>query len=219
MYRFSRRGEIADVSDTEGVVKYTLDYRASALPGDADIDGLFDWFSRCRQRRLIGRDPERYDGYAYGNISVRAARGFVISATQSGGEPALAADRLAWVEDFDIAANRLRAGGPARPSSEAMTHGQVYRALPAVGAVIHVHSPLLWRLATRLGIPVTPPSAAYGTPAMATAVERLLRADTTPTGLFAMGGHEDGVVAYAATIDAAGRHLFTALDRAEALAG
>lgn len=207
------------MSDAEGVVKYTLDYRASALPGDTDLDGLFRWFLRCRQRGLIGRDPARYDGYAFGNISVRAPRGFVISATQSGGEPALSAERLAWVEDFDIAANRLRAGGPARPSSEAMTHGQVYRALPAVGAVIHVHSPQLWRHAARLGIPVTPPSAAYGTPAMATAVERLLRADTRPAGLFAMGGHEDGIVAYAATVDAAGRHLVAALDRAEAPAG
>ena len=49
--------------------------------------------------------------------------------------------------------------------------------------------------ATALGMPVTPPSAAYGTPAMATAVEALLLAAGQADGLFSMGGHEDGIVA------------------------
>ena len=132
------------MTEAEGVIKYRLDYAPSALPDGADLDGLMRWFRRCRERQLIGRDATRYDGFAYGNISVRAQRGFVISGTQTGGEHALGPDQLAWVVDFDIAQNRLRAGGPARPSSEAMSHGQVYRALPHAGAVIHVHSPRLW---------------------------------------------------------------------------
>ena len=69
------------------------------------------------ERDLIGRDPERYDGCAYGNISVRAQRGFVISGTQTGGEPALTRDQLAWVVDFNVAENRLRAGGPVSVNS------------------------------------------------------------------------------------------------------
>ena len=206
------------MTDGEGVIKYRLDYVPSALPGDADLDGLMRWFRRCRERDLIGRDPERYDGSAYGNISVRAQRGFVISGTQTGGEPALARDQLAWVVDFNVAENRLRAGGPARPSSEAMSHGQVYRALPHAGAVIHVHSPLLWGSATALELPATPPSAAYGTPAMAAAVHALLLADLNQSGgVFAMGGHEDGIVAYGSNVDEAGQRLLDCLARAERL--
>ena len=206
------------MKQTEGVIKYQLDYQPSPLPPGADLRGLFRWFRVCREAGLIGRDPGRYDGYAYGNISVRAGVGFVISGTQTGGEAQLTPELLAWVEDFDIVANRLRAGGPARPSSEAMSHGQVYRAIPAVGAVIHVHSPHLWHAATGLNLPTTPRSIAYGTPAMATAVEDILRADPDEAaGLFVMGGHEDGIVAYGPEIDVAGAQLLDALRRAQTM--
>jgi hypothetical protein len=204
------------MTETEGVIRYRLAYRPGPLPADIDLDGLLRWFDRCRERGLIGRDPVRYDGLAYGNISVRAARGFVISGTQTGGKPALGAQDLAWVEDLDPEANWLRASGPARPSSEAMTHGQIYRQLASIGAVIHAHTPLIWRRAQALGLPITAPSAAYGTPAMAAEVRCLLgRRGATDAGVFAMGGHEDGVVAYAAEMDSAGELLLATLARAE----
>jgi ribulose-5-phosphate 4-epimerase/fuculose-1-phosphate aldolase len=205
------------MTDTEGVIRYRLDHRPGPLPAGVELDGLLRWFGRCREQGLIGRDPARYDGLAYGNISVRAARGFVISGTQTGGRPALGPHDLAWVEDLDAAANRLRASGPARPSSEAMTHGQVYRALASVNAVIHVHSPLIWRRARALGLPVTAAAAAYGTPAMAAEVRRLLqRRDAADAGVLAMGGHQDGVLAYAPDMDAAGELLLATLARAQA---
>ena len=150
----------------------------------------------CRRHALIGRDPARYDGYAYGNISQRATRGFVVSGTQTGGQPMLTAADLAWVLDFDSTDNRLQATGPARPSSEAMSHGEVYAALPGIAAVIHVHSPLLWQAAAALGLPVTDPAAGYGTPAMARAIRELV-ASRPAGGVLAMGGHEDGIIAYA----------------------
>jgi hypothetical protein len=201
------------VTDSEGVIQYRLKHVDGALPGDADYTGLFDWFVRCRQQDLLGRDPKRYGGYAYGNISVRSAEGFVISGTQTGGRPRLERGDLAWVRHFDSAANTLTAQGPARPSSEAMTHGEVYATLPAIGAVIHAHSPVIWHTAATLGLPVTAAEAGYGTPAMAGEVRRLLLA-TPQAGVIAMGGHEDGVIAYAATMQEAGERLLDALARA-----
>ena len=207
------------MTEIEGVIKYRLDYRPGDLPGGVDLRALQDWFSRCRAYGLIGRDPQRYQGLAFGNISQRAATGFVISGTQTGALDALRADQLAWVKTFDPDRNTLSATGPAWPSSEAMTHGQVYRALRSVGAVIHAHSPAIWRHADALGIPKTAESAAYGTPEMAAEVTRLL--DAVPTadhGLFAMGGHEDGVVAFARDMASAGRLLLATEDRARRLA-
>ncbi|MCG6967673.1 MAG: class II aldolase/adducin family protein [Chromatiaceae bacterium] len=206
------------MTESEGVVKYRLDYSPGELPPDTDLTALLRWFRRCREHGLIGQDPDRYEGLAYGNISCRAARGFVISGTQTGGRPALHLDDLAWVRDFDEAQNRLQAGGPARPSSEAMTHGQVYRVLPAVNAVIHAHSAAIWRNARQLELPVTSPAAAYGTPAMAAEVERLLATRTDCTaGVFAMGGHQDGVAAFAGDMDSAGELLLATLQRARRL--
>ena len=212
VYQLPRVQENACVSPREGVVKYLLDYRPSPLPANLDLQPLRDWFQRCRERGLIGRDPTRYDGLAYGNISVRAGDGFVISATQTGGEPELSPDRLAWVSAFDPGANRLNAGGPAPPSSEAMTHGQIYRELPAVNAVVHVHSPLIWRHAEALGLPLTAASAGYGTPAMAREMRRLLhRPGLGDRGIIAMGGHEDGLVVFAPDMNSAEALLFAAL--------
>ena len=207
------------MTETEGVIRYRLDYRPGALPADAPLSQLFRWFARCREKDLIGRDPKRYDGFAYGNISLRADPGFVISGTQTGAKPGLSADDLSWVRNIDPAHNRISATGPARPSSEAMTHGQVYLTLPAARAVIHVHSRLIWRQAQRLGLALTAAEAGYGTPAMATEVERLLRSAAANRGAFAMGGHEDGIVAYAEDMDTAGGLILDLLDRARSEQG
>jgi len=205
------------MTESEGVIKYRLAYLAGELPPDADLDGLFRWFRRCRAEGLIGQDPGRYDGIAYGNISQRLNTGFVISGTQTGGKTALGVRDLAWVTGFDPAGNRIEARGPARPSSEAMTHAQVYQTLAGVNAVIHVHSPPIWHGAALLGLPMTATSAAYGTPAMAAEVARLLTATASgDNGLFVMGGHEDGVVAYGRDMDSAGDLLFSTLARAGA---
>ena len=198
------------MAETEGVIQYRLHHRPGELPAGPDYRGLFDWFRRCRERRLIGRDPARYGGYAYGNISARAARGFVISGTQTGGKPALGEQDLAWVTGFDLVGNRLDSTGPSRPSSEAMTHGAVYRELPRVGAVIHVHSPEIWGAAIRLGLPCTAAEAGYGTPAMADEVAALL-ARQPDGGVLVMGGHEDGVIAYGHDMASAGTRLMAVL--------
>jgi ribulose-5-phosphate 4-epimerase/fuculose-1-phosphate aldolase len=200
--------------ETEGVIQYELDYRPDELPGRPDPAPLLAWFVRCRAAGLIGQDPRRYDGYAYGNISLRADPGFLISGSQTGGKAALAPGDLAWVRAFDTDRNRLEATGPARPSSEAMSHGEIYRTLPHVRAVIHVHSPALWQAAAAVGLPVTDPAAGYGTPAMAREVRRLLRGQPRD-GLLAMGGHEDGIIAFGPDMDAAGRRLLDALEAVE----
>lgn len=201
---------------SEGVIRYRLDYRPGQLPSGADLAGLFRCFKRCREQGLIGRDPGRYDGFAYGNISVRADRGFVISGTQTGGNTVLTRADLAWVQEFDPAHNRLRAAGPARPSSEAMTHGQIYQALPTATAVVHAHSVAIWRRAEALGLPLSAPEAGYGTPEMAAEVRRLLASQRSDCGGLAMGGHEDGVLVYAADMDTACDLMLDLLARAGA---
>ena len=206
------------MTQTEGVIRYRLDYRPGPLPADPGLEPLFRWFARCRERHLIGRSPGLYDGFAYGNISIRSRRGFIISGTQTGGEARLTPDDLALVEDLSAEENWIRATGPAKPSSEAMTHGQIYQQLAAVGAIIHAHSAVIWQRAQALGMPLTPARAAYGTPEMAAEVAALLRSSTESTGIFAMGGHQDGIVSYGPDMESAGNRMLDTLAGAESLA-
>jgi hypothetical protein len=202
----------------EGVIKFRLEHHEGGLPPDAEPESLTRWFAICRALELIGQDPRRYQGAAYGNISQRQPQGFLITGTQTGGKTALGAHDIAWVRDIDIDTNRVISQGPRRPSSESLTHGQLYALLPEVRFIIHVHSPLIWRQARRLGLPATDPLAAYGTPAMAREVERLARG--TPVaeqGIISMGGHEDGIVVFGGHAEQAGLRLLRLYRRACAL--
>jgi hypothetical protein len=198
-------------SEQEGVIKYSLEYRETQPVEFRDLEAL----ERCRQKfralgLIGGGNPQRYEGLGFGNVSHRLAPGsgaFVISGTQTGHLESMGAEGYALVTSCDPARNRIVAEGAVRPSSEAMTHAVIYRQLPAVQAVIHVHSPQIWRHAGKLGLPRTAPEVPYGTPAMATEMQRLIASGMGGWHTISMAGHEDGVITWGETLDAASGEL------------
>lgn len=212
----------------EGVIKFDLQFTpAPPLPA-MELAELNGWRSLLFMLGLTGQDPRRYEGFSYGNVSLRLPpyaaspleRPFVVSGTQTGALPELAPEHYAVVRSCDPQRNRVVAEGPVRPSSEALTHGALYALDPSLRCVLHVHSPLLWRHAVHLELPMTDPVAAYGTPAMAAEVARLYAEPTVREGgILAMGGHEDGLVAFGPSAEAAGTALVRWLARALAGGG
>lgn len=204
----------SDSHEQEGVIKFHLVYSHRCI----DFSGLSDAIEQLNLARsvmkahaLIGQDPLRYGGDGFGNISVRVENSmFLISATQTGHLERLTEMDVALVEDFDYPSNQLSASGMSKPSSESMTHGVAYQALNGINAVIHVHSPEIWTNSERLGLAATAANIPYGTPQMAEAVRQLLLVESQKTGfasqlneqaiVFAMKGHEDGVVAVGASL-------------------
>lgn len=199
----------------EGVIKFHLNHVVDEnLPADA-VTALRAWFQLCRQTGLVGQDSNRYEGYAYGNLSRRWQAGFVITCTQTGAKQAVGATDFALVTHWHVGQNELSSRGPCKPSSEALTHGMIYQALPAAGAVIHAHSPQIWSQAERLSLTVIDPGANYGTPAMALAVSDALASLGNPeSGMLSMGGHTDGVLAWNTSLEGAGGLLVKYLARA-----
>ncbi|HET8700845.1 MAG TPA: class II aldolase/adducin family protein, partial [Nitrococcus sp.] len=115
----------------------------------------------------------------------------------------------------DTAHNRIAAAGPIQPSSEALTHGAIYAVAPDITYVFHTHCPAIWQHARALGIELTAADVPYGTPEMASEVQRLLAvSDVRRRGAFAMGGHEDGVISFGPSIEAAGCAMVSLLARA-----
>jgi len=192
----------------DGVIKFDLEHETGPLPDWADISQLQGWFGRCRKLDLIGQHADRYQGAAYGNISQRGPTGFLITGTQTGGQLRLEEKDVCWVKHIDLAHNRLTSSGPVKPSSESMTHEQVYRHVPEANFVIHVHHKAMWNQASQLGMAATDKTAKYGTQEMAYEVERLLKdKQVRNTGAFSMGGHEDGIVVFGDSADQAGKRL------------
>lgn len=206
------------MNDQEGVIKFKLDYcPAAPMPVDS-IREINAWRSILYLLGLIGQIPARYGGFGYGNVSQRLQpleNRFVISGTQTAHLAKLEPDHYTIVEICDPLENYIKAKGPVKPSSEAMTHGVIYHTNPSVHYVFHVHSPDIWQHAASLGIPMTAQSADYGTPEMAEEIEDILKLENNRKKLIiAMGGHEDGIVSFGASAEQAGQVLVSYFSRA-----
>ncbi|MEM9182846.1 MAG: class II aldolase/adducin family protein [Pseudomonadota bacterium] len=201
----------------EGVVQYDLRYTCEPLEPEPDLPLLCRWHNLFRRLGWLGRDPNRYGGDAYGNLSFRstAGRGFVISGTQTG-DVELGHEHVSRVINVDVSQNFLAARGPARPSSEALTHAAAYRLGPSVRWVFHVHEPTIWAQTANLGLPQSDPQIGYGTPAMAMELARL-HESPAGSGILSMGGHRDGVLSFGESAEQAAVELFQAYAAALAL--
>ena len=212
---------------TEGVTRFEVEHETRVL--DERVYGetarvLAAWREVLARLGLIGRDPARYQGLGYGNVSARVGpfgdvgrgqRRFLATGTQTGGRRTVTLADFCLVERYDLTRNRVRSLGPEPPSSESLTHGALYDIAPAARVVLHGHAPEIWRHAPALGLPVTRADIANGSPEMAIEVQRLYRESTlSGTGILAMGGHEDGVLAFGSSAGEAGETLVRYLARA-----
>ncbi len=187
--------------NAEGVVKYHAERIDGEIPDCAGFEAL----NRCRTALfdlgLIGVYP---NGIGYGNVSLRTAgERFIISGSATGALRVLSREHYAWVESFDFARNRVRSVGRIQASSESMSHGAVYRARPTVRAVLHIHSRALFDALRARRWPETDPAFAFGTPELAVEIGRLVTALDADDGLFVTAGHDEGLIAYGASVEAA----------------
>lgn len=206
----------------EGVIKYH--YQHNSIPIEVPtkvFNQLQAWRSLLFNLELIGQNSQRYGGYSYGNISHRAAWGFEpfwITGTQTSHLSTLKNSDYCKVLATELGSNKLVSEGLCYPSSEALTHASVYQSNSQAKAVIHVHCPVIWRQTEALQLVHTTEQLAYGTPAMALAVAAMFKQGVlNEQGVFTMLGHEDGVVAFADSLENAGLLLMRTLSRAMAI--
>ncbi len=215
--------------EQEGVIKYSLDFREVAIQVPGKLLNLLNQSrSLLRDYRLIGQDPDRYEGYGFGNLSIRHLqnqkglsldKSFYISGSQTGDLELLDHAHIARVIQADCEKNKLTATGLCKPSSESLTHAAIYQTCDSLSVVIHVHSPDIWQHYKALKLPYTESTIPYGTPEMASAVSELTAhlLNTEQVPLFVMLGHQDGVVIAGSDLLDCTRTLLNYLDRARAL--
>ncbi len=177
----------------EGVIKFECRWQEAPPLAMADLSEIISVRNELFTRGLIGVYP---DGIGYGNLSVRSkpAPGFIISGTQTGPLSQAGTEHFTHVTAYNVAANRIECRGPLKASSESLTHAMIYETFPEIHAVIHVHSPALWKKLMHR-VPTTSAEIPYGTPQMAQEIKRLA-AETrlAQEGILVMAGHEDGVI-------------------------
>ncbi len=206
------------MKEPEGVIKYQLTHTQQSIKPLCSLSEINAWRTIVVRLNLIGQSPDRYDNIGFGNISRRIApdsEQFIISGTQTGHIEHLRPEHYCLIVKAEPQQNRLQSQGPCKPSSESLTHASVYAQDNTVQAVIHAHSPEIWKNTVALGLPHTGADIPYGTVAMASAVEQLFQSGKlTTTSLFTMLGHEDGVVAFGKNMQAAAWELLKYLSLA-----
>jgi L-ribulose-5-phosphate 4-epimerase len=206
------------MTEQEGVIKYQLKHKQQPVDPSFSITEINAWRTIFVRLDLIGQDPKRYDNIGFGNISQRIdpdSNQFLISGTQTGHIEQLSSENYCLVINAEPHQNRLQSCGLCKPSSESLTHASVYAQCNAIQAVIHAHSPEIWKHTAELGLPHTGAAVPYGTVEMATAVEQLFQSGMLKqTSLFTMLGHEDGVVAFGKNMQEAAWQLIKYLSMA-----
>jgi len=212
--------------EQEGVIKYSLDFqRKGVCANKQTLRDINVCRSVMKNKGLLGQDDGRYGGYGFGNISIRATESnktFLITGSQTGHKHSLSNASLSCITLIDIEQNSLCAHGEVEPSSESMTHGVLYQQSDQIQAVVHVHSPDIWRYAEALNLASTSKDIPYGTPEMAYAVQQLsselMLGKAALPMLFVMKGHEDGIVAAGSSLVQCTNILLDALQRSKQFA-
>ncbi|HWJ90255.1 MAG TPA: class II aldolase/adducin family protein, partial [Flavisolibacter sp.] len=145
------------------------------------------------------------------NISRRVPRGFIITGSGSGRLSKLSSANYTVVTAYDLASNSVTSVGPVMASSESMTHAAIYKTDKNANAVFHMHHRGLWMHLLKW-YPSTAKDVAYGTPEMAAEVTKLIH-QLNGKLIFAMGGHEDGIISFGTDEDQAGQVVLDELKK------
>ena len=161
---------------------------------------LLEQISNARAKLINDNLIGAYDnGIGFGNISMRDTDDpgrFYITGSATGRISKSDSSIYSLVERWDVKCNTLWCSGPVKASSESMSHAVIYEANPGVNCVAHIHNMELWKYAIKV-LPCTPQNAAYGTPEMAHAIiDLILEHNLRSQGIFAMKGHEEGIIAF-----------------------
>lgn len=188
---------------TEGYIKFNCNWEQKEIRvPEEQFVVLNKVRSQLYELRLIGVYP---DGIGFGNISVRNAGGkaFIITGSTTGQFAKLDQSHYSLVTGYSFGKNSVSCTGLTKASAESLTHAAVYEALPQVGAVVHIHSVLLWeKLLNKY--PTTSETIEYGTPEMALAVKELaIVANSHFEKIIIMGGHREGILAFAGSLEEA----------------
>ena len=199
----------------DGYIKYDIDWTPGPAPDVETARELDRWRRPLYEAGLIGESAEL--GIGFGNISKRcgAPGPFLISGTQTGHLAETDERHYALVTGVDIDKNTVTCSGPVKASSEAMTHAAIYALDGRIAAVVHVHSRSLWDRFLNV-VPTTDARVPYGTPDMARELAKLFADfDFDETGVAVMAGHDEGLISFGPSLEAAAERMLSLARPAE----
>ena len=143
--------------------KFKTEFKSDDIPEDTRIYEIINLGQKFKKMGLL---PKEHGGFG-GNMSFRNSRGFVITA---GGKDKgkLTQRDFVQVLNASLDKNKVIAEGEEQPSSESLTHHNIYSEREDVNAIIHVHDDAMLKNFKKLRtIKSTSRPHPYGTPELA----------------------------------------------------
>ena len=187
---------------TEGVIKFQIEKWEESGPVDAAVYGEIEKArKRLYQMNFIGHNPEYNLGF--GNISSRLNAGdFVITGSQTGHLENLDGSYYSIINGYNFENNSVCGRGPAKPSSESLSHAALYHSSAKINTVIHIHASRLWNRLYDTHPCYTPVNAEYGSIELYNSLTELMTGQKTSLpAVIVMRGHEDGIIIGAGSVD------------------
>lgn len=196
----------------EGVIKYKCLLKFAPPPSFENYNELENWRSILFKLKFIGEyQPE---GLGYGNLSKRLKEDeFIITGTQTGKLQRLTSEYYTHVKQCNLEKMSVSAVGKIKPSSESLTHYAIYKEHPNLKFIFHIHDKSLWDFMLKNGYSSTPENVDYGTQEMANSVKDCIK--NQDSGIFAMAGHEDGIIAYGTNASDTGNQILNILKKSK----
>ena len=192
----------------EGIIKFKISnwikipYLNKRVWGDVELSR-----KELYKLKLIGYDEINKVGY--GNISKRySGNEFIITASQTGQILNLGEENFSIIIVADFDNNSVVCYGPAKPSSESVTHAACYYNNPQINAVIHIHSRFLWEKLYNKNYYSTPENAEFGSVELSTSIAEIMKGvSMTEPCLVVMKGHQDGIIVAGKSIEESTKYL------------
>jgi len=194
----------------DGIIKYDdSDFQRTEPLNTDEYKALEYWRKKLYDIKLIGEYSDLMVGYGnlslkkdYSKLFLSTNSQFLITGTQTGKYTDLTGKHYTRVLDFNVKDMTIKIAGPTQASSEALTHAAIYQCNEKINCVFHIHDKSMWQNMLKANCDSTSKEIPYGTYEMAQAVKNLIQNKTS--GSIVMGGHEDGIIAYAENLDQCG---------------
>lgn len=187
----------------EGVIKFKFKCQdINFLIPENDFNIINPIRQLLKEKNYLGQYP---DGISYGNVSMRNNNTdeFYITASDTGKLVNTQQSQYVKITSCDLKNNLCYYMGSALPSSETLSHFIIYTYCPEAKAVIHIHDKKLWEK-LKNKVPTSHPDVEYGTIKMVNEIIYLLQNTSLKhEKVLVMGGHEDGLISFGATIEEA----------------
>lgn len=182
----------------EGVIKYQLNHHKTGPLGPYHYSAMLGLREELILDGFLGVGS---DGVPYGNLSRLWTRAFgepifIITATGSSQYRKTDGNHYCMVVNCDLNSFSIDSVGPAPPSSEAHTHYVLYKNLPDVTVVAHIHNLDLWnRLKGKVADTGESP---YGSRELAEKITRMANHNELEPdrGILRLSGHTGGLFFY-----------------------